>query len=791
MSNGEKNNNHIKIQPKKFLFVSFESLSGDLAWQIKKEGHEVKVYIEAEDDKDVYDGFLDKVQNWKEHIDWADVIVFDNVGFGSVVESLRQKGKLVVGGSKYTDMLEEDREFGQNEMKKAGMLTLSHWDFSSFDDAIDFIKSNPGRYVFKPFAAAPNQKGILFVGQEEDGKDLIEILEQNKIIWAKKIKRFQLQKRAVGVEIAVGAFFNGKDFIFPVNINFEHKKLFPGDLGPNVGEMGTLMYWSPPNEIFTSTLLKMKDQLFKCGYVGYIDINCIANAKGIYPLEFTCFDRETEVLTENGWKNYSGISKNDKVLSINPLTKEIGWKKIVNKFVTDYDGDMINIGSKGSHTAIDVLVTPEHKMIMKKRDNKLRFMRADSILANSKIIRTGNWNGEELEHISVPEYVENHYLGKHKKYMKIIHPEKKIKSEVFLKFLGLFLAEGSISREYHITIAQSSKNKNRKEIEETLDKLNFTYTIQKRGDYQISSVQLVNFIKEIGLLGKKCNEKFIPEKFRNLSVRLLENLLNGFALGDGTIHKRTNQLSIFTTSKKLADDFQEIIHKIGWTANIRESRQKGTKSIGNYTRKNNIYFLSLRKIKTDYLVDKRVTRKEHYEGKIWDIEVEDWHTLFVRRKGKAFFSGNCRYGYPTISIQMEGILTEMGEFTYKLASHEYFELKTKKGFQVGACVVVPPFPYEDKNETFIYKDLSILFKKPSLDGIHLGDVKKIDDVWTIAGKTGYALIVTGSGPTVDDARKQANLRVNNITLQNMYYRVDIGVRWHKDSDKLHIWGYLH
>ena len=28
--------------PKKFLFVSFESLSGDLAWQLKKEGHEVK-----------------------------------------------------------------------------------------------------------------------------------------------------------------------------------------------------------------------------------------------------------------------------------------------------------------------------------------------------------------------------------------------------------------------------------------------------------------------------------------------------------------------------------------------------------------------------------------------------------------------------------------------------------------------------------------------------------------------------------------------------------------------------
>ena len=47
---------------KKFLFVSFISLSGDLAWKVKKEGHEVKVYIESKDDSDVYDSMLDKVE---------------------------------------------------------------------------------------------------------------------------------------------------------------------------------------------------------------------------------------------------------------------------------------------------------------------------------------------------------------------------------------------------------------------------------------------------------------------------------------------------------------------------------------------------------------------------------------------------------------------------------------------------------------------------------------------------------------------------------------------------------
>ena len=438
-SNGNNQNNQ-QAQKRKFLFVSIESLSGDLAWQIKKEGNEVKVYIRKETDKDVYDGFVDKVDDWEKHIEWADVIVFDDVGFGEVAESLRKQGKLVVGGSKYTDRLEEDREFGQNEMKRVGMTILPHWDFSDFDSAIKFIKENPGRYVFKPSGTIESdQKGILFLGQEDDGKDLMEILEQNKKTWAKKIKRFQLQKMAVGVEVAVGAFFNGEDFIYPVNINFEHKKLFPGDIGPYTGEMGTLDYWSPStNEIFKSTLLKMKPDLANSGYAGYIDINCIANAKGIFPLEFTS-----------------------------------------------------------------------------------------------------------------------------------------------------------------------------------------------------------------------------------------------------------------------------------------------------------------------------------------------------------------RFGYPTIIIQMEGITSDMGDFLYKLAKKEAVELKTKKGFQICVVVVVPPFPFDDKEESFVYKDLSILFRKNNLDGVHLGDVKLVNGVWSIAGDSGYVLVITGSGQTVEEARKQVYSRLKNIMLQNMYYRTDIGLKWYTDSDRLQTWGYIY
>mgnify|MGYP000972404364 FL=1 len=189
--------------------------------------------------------------------------------------------------TEYTDRLEDDRTFGQQELKKVGVNIIPFEEFDSFDAAIRFVKENPARYVIKPSGEAQNIKRLLFVGEEEDGRDVIAILEAYKKAWADEIKIFQLQKRVSGVEIAVGAFFNGKEFADPININFEHKKLFPGNIGPSTGEMGTFMYWSGPNKIFNATLKKIEPRLREEGYVGYIDINCIVNSQGIYPLEFT------------------------------------------------------------------------------------------------------------------------------------------------------------------------------------------------------------------------------------------------------------------------------------------------------------------------------------------------------------------------------------------------------------------------------------------------------------------------------------------------------------------------
>lgn len=276
------------MDKRKFLFASLSGLIGDIAWQVSKEGHDVRYYIEAEKERDIADGLVPKSKDWEKDADWADIVVFDDtLGQGTRAQTLRAGGKPVIGGTPYTDNLEDDRTFGQEELKKAGVTIIPYQEFDSFDPAIEFVKKNPDRYVIKPSGEAQNVKRRLFVGEEEDGIDVIGMLEAYKRAFSEEIKVFQLQRRVNGVEVAVGGFFNGKKFITPININFEHKKLFPGEVGPPTGEMGTSMFWSEPNALFNRTLLKMEPKLAEEGYVGYIDVNCIVNNYGIYPLEFT------------------------------------------------------------------------------------------------------------------------------------------------------------------------------------------------------------------------------------------------------------------------------------------------------------------------------------------------------------------------------------------------------------------------------------------------------------------------------------------------------------------------
>lgn len=275
----------------KILFVSQDASGADLAWRLQQEGHDLKFYIEDKKFKDCYTGIIrQKINDWKKELRWVGkkgLIVFDFSGFGKIQDKLRKAGYQVVGGSEVGDLLENNRNFGQRIFSQVGMEVAFSRTFNNIDSAINFIKRHPAQWVIKQNGQL--KKTLNYVGKMEDGLDVISMLDFYKKNLPKKQINFDLQKRVQGVEIGVGRYFNGKNWVGPIEFNIEHKSLFPGGLGPKTNEMGTVMWYDDDenNPIYVATVAKMKNYLERINFVGDFEINCIASSEHIYPLEAT------------------------------------------------------------------------------------------------------------------------------------------------------------------------------------------------------------------------------------------------------------------------------------------------------------------------------------------------------------------------------------------------------------------------------------------------------------------------------------------------------------------------
>ncbi|NTV40716.1 MAG: hypothetical protein HGA61_00355 [Candidatus Moranbacteria bacterium] len=272
------------------LFVSKDLSGGDLCIRLKNEGHNVRLFIEDESQKSNYGGMVEKTSDWKQNIDWVGkdgLFVFDGIGFGKEQDTLRLDGYSVVGGSGLGDRLEHDRQYGQKIFSTCGIPIVSSANFGSVDEAIEFIKGNEGPWVVKQ--NGHKDKIFNYVGNLKDGSDVISLLNNYYKQNPSECSNIDIQKKIVGIEIGVARYFNGNDWIGPIEINLEHKDLIAGNLGPKTYEMGTLIWYEKDenNRIFQATLGKLKEYLKKINFRGDIDINCIINEDVIYPLEVT------------------------------------------------------------------------------------------------------------------------------------------------------------------------------------------------------------------------------------------------------------------------------------------------------------------------------------------------------------------------------------------------------------------------------------------------------------------------------------------------------------------------
>lgn len=265
---------------------------GDMYLRLAQDGHEVRVYVGDADAHDIFAGMIDRVDDWRTEIPWireADgIVICETADLGDTADALRASGIRVVGGSAFADRLERDRAFGQAVMAGMGLQTAPTYAFDDYDDAIAYLTAHPGRYVYKlsDGVAASTRN---YVGQMTNGWDVLAMLRLEKTrLPAGQRANFVLMEFVQGVEVGVGAYFNGEEFLRPACIDWEHKRFFPGDLGELTGEMGTVVSYRGSEILFESTLARLAPQLRAARHQGYVNLNTIVNAQGVWPLEFTC-----------------------------------------------------------------------------------------------------------------------------------------------------------------------------------------------------------------------------------------------------------------------------------------------------------------------------------------------------------------------------------------------------------------------------------------------------------------------------------------------------------------------
>lgn len=267
--------------------IKLISKNGDflsLLTRMEDAGHTVQAYVEG--NTPIYDGLVDKVHDIAE-MDIADddMVIFDMVAGGKGADTLKDRGIYVIGGGELNDKLELDREFGLQFMEDHQVPIPPSITVNRIEEAREIIEKEDKRYVFKPSGNQSTDLTYVSSGQQ-NMLDMLNYLE-DKI---PEDTTIVLQEFVEGIEMSTEGWFNGEHFILPLNSTFEEKKFMPGNLGPNTGCSGNVVWWWDEHysQIIYELLFKnLEESLREARYLGPLDINAIWTDNGPLVLEFT------------------------------------------------------------------------------------------------------------------------------------------------------------------------------------------------------------------------------------------------------------------------------------------------------------------------------------------------------------------------------------------------------------------------------------------------------------------------------------------------------------------------
>lgn len=358
----------------------------------------------------------------------------------------------------------------------------------------------------------------------------------------------------------------------------------------------------------------------------------VTNAKAgqsAHNFALACFSDDTEILTEDGWKFFSELDQTERVMVFKD--GKLYYEKPTLYISNDYKGEMVSIQTR----SVDLLVTPNHKMIVQRVTNKKWSTAWESLLASDidykYRIPTA---GEFLNNGTVPEYPFS----------------DKIDPETWWEFMGWYISEGTscgvsnnIKRTHNgrfkVSISQKENSHEWHLIKDCLDRTGFHYNYLGH-EFIIHSKELHSILFSLS----NQHERRIPRYLLKANKKCLDILLESLLLGDGTHYEK--RFTYWTVHHKLAEDVSELMILLGYSCVIGDRTPEPHmmpqgKMLQTFNKQ---YFVNSRNRTTQELRNGednyRCIQKEEYEGVVYCVSTEAG-AVVVKRNGKISICGNC------------------------------------------------------------------------------------------------------------------------------------------------------
>ena len=354
---------------------------------------------------------------------------------------------------------------------------------------------------------------------------------------------------------------------------------------------------------------------------------------------YACYDKETDVLTENGWVNWQDYNGVDKLATINIETELLEYQSPTKLYKYMYKGKMECCVSQ----ALDYCVTPNHNMVVARAqnpDNGWLFKRADSLNAEeTTMIAPRNFKGGN----TTIEINGNKY-----------------DAVIMAKLAALIIADGCIRtknknhRGYEIVLS-TCKDKNYKEIESILLTSPFNWHSYPRKnnmvEWGLNNKDLWEWLEPYA--GHGSLNKRVPKEIFELTKEAIDGFLQAYSWTDGYNYP-TGAVQYYSISPYIVDGLQHLLMLVGKRSSVYTKQQKDSCINGRTIKAENchpIYYIKITSERTKRI--KKTNRfQTDYNDYVYCAEVPN-HTLITRRNLKTMVAGNCFDATGTYGVKQD------------------------------------------------------------------------------------------------------------------------------------------